>query len=114
MNTAQNTTSKSKAPVRKGKPARAAKPAPKKAITKSKAPAPKTKAKAAPAATAAVVKTAHKGITQPKPGGACATVWNWCDAHPNATVAEVKAGLENKVNPSTCSVQFYRWKKYNA
>ena len=114
MQTATNNTSKTKADVSKGKPAARAAVVKKSKEPATKKAAPKTKAKAKPATAAAVVKTAHKGITQPKPGGACATVWSWCDAHPNATVAEVKAGLENKVNPSTCSVQFYRWKKYNA
>jgi hypothetical protein len=56
----------------------------------------------------------RNGVKRPAPGGACAAVWEWLDAHRDATSADVKAQAE-KVgwNLNNASIEFYGWKRFN-
>ncbi|MBA0352027.1 MULTISPECIES: hypothetical protein [Stenotrophomonas] len=87
----------------KQKDAPAAEPAPVVATSKpKKAAAPK------------VQQEERNGVKRPKDGGACAAVWAWLDAHPGATVKDVReAAPEHGWNASNCQIEFYAWRKFN-
>ena len=56
------------------------------------------------------------GVKRPSEGTICAQIWAWCDSviadggKPTAKdLKAAKAGLDT----TTCTVQFYRWRKFN-
>lgn len=56
----------------------------------------------------------RNGVRRPKPGGLCAQVWEWLDAHPTATVKDAKAeALAHGWNVGNATCEFYAWRKWN-
>jgi hypothetical protein len=57
----------------------------------------------------------RNGVKRPRPGGLCAAVWSWLDAHKGATSKDVKAAAPVKGwNLNNASIEFYQWRKFNA
>ena len=60
----------------------------------------------------------RNGIKRPSTGGACAAVWDWCDAvvqHTNTppTAKEVKAkAAEAGWNANNATIEYYGWRKW--
>lgn len=73
------------------------------------------KAQRAPAATApAKARDVRNGVSRPRAGGLCASVWAHLDKAPDSTLADVKAVAPKRgwnVNNVMC--EFYRWRKFN-
>jgi hypothetical protein len=84
--------------------------------TTKKAAAKKTPAKAAKKTVPANQKN---GISQPKPGGDCAAIWNIASTitaqkKRTATRAEVmEAALKKEFAEGTVATQYQRWKKFH-
>ncbi len=56
------------------------------------------------------------GVKHPKAGTKCAEIWVWCDAQMEAgTRPEAKAlrAALTHLDNTTCTVQYYRWRKYH-
>lgn len=72
-----------------------------------------TAAKRAPAGSAPAKVTAGSAQAQrPRAGGKCAAVWSWCDKHPDAKLADVRAWAEKHGhNVNNASQELYRWRK---
>ncbi|PLP98743.1 hypothetical protein [Cupriavidus pauculus] len=67
------------------------------------------------AAPAAAQREERNGVKRPRAGGLCAQVWDWLDAHPTATVKEVKAAAPAQGwNENNVSCEFYAWRKFSA
>lgn len=73
------------------------------------------KAHRAPASTApAKVRDERNGVCRPRAGGKCAAVWAWCDKHPDAKLADVRAWAEKaNHNASNAMIEFYRWRRWS-
>lgn len=58
----------------------------------------------------------QNGVKRPSEGTICAQIWAWCDEVHNAgdkvTAKELKGALP-ALDATTCTVQFYRWRKFN-
>lgn len=59
----------------------------------------------------------RNGVKRPSEGTICAQIWAWCDrehdANGKVSAKNLRAALSNLDN-TTCTVQFYRWRKFNA
>lgn len=57
----------------------------------------------------------QNGVKRPSAGTKCAQIWDWCDEVHNAgdkvTAKELKSALP-ALDATTCTVQFYRWRKF--
>jgi hypothetical protein len=61
-----------------------------------------------------VERVEQNGVKRPKGGGLCAAVWEWLDAHPDATIKDAKAAApENGWNANNVACEFYAWRKFN-
>lgn len=73
-------------------------------------------------APAAAVKRIQKdrpeanGVKRPSEGTICAQIWSWCDGviadGGKPTAKDLKAA-KSGLDTTTCTVQFYRWRKFN-
>lgn len=64
---------------------------------------------------AAAQREVRNGVKRPSPGGLCAQVWEWLDAHPGATVKDVKAAApEQAWNLGNATFEFYAWRRFNS
>lgn len=77
---------------------------------------PPTTAAAAPVRRIQSNRPEAHGVKRPSEGTICAQIWAWCDEVHNAgdrvTAKELKAALP-ALDATTCTVQFYRWRKFN-
>lgn len=65
------------------------------------------------APTPQTMKGERNGVKRPKPGGACAAVWEWLDKHSHATLNDAKAAGEKRGwNLNNVACEFYRHRKY--
>lgn len=56
----------------------------------------------------------RNGVKRPRAGGLCAAVWAWLDAHPDATVKDVReVSPEHDWNLSNSQIEFYQWRKFS-
>ena len=66
--------------------------------------------------TVQVGRPERNGVKRPSEGTICAQIWAWCDAqfdaHGKAAAKDLKAAKPN-LDATTCTVQFYRWRKFN-
>lgn len=56
----------------------------------------------------------QNGVKRPASGGLCADVWTWLDAHPGATIKELRGVAPDygwNINNAAC--EFYTWRKFN-
>lgn len=61
-----------------------------------------------------VQREERNGVKRPAPSGLCAAVWTWLDAHPTATVKELRELAPSKGwNPNNASCEYYGWRKFN-
>ncbi|MCW9059725.1 MAG: hypothetical protein OQL11_12715 [Gammaproteobacteria bacterium] len=66
------------------------------------------------AAPGKVQREERNGVKRPAPGGLCAAVWKWLDAHPTATVKEAKAAApKHGWNENNVACEYYGWRKFN-
>lgn len=73
-----------------------------------------TTSKPKQAAAPKVPREERNGVKRPRAGGLCAAVWAWLDAHPGATVKEVReVSPEHGWNLSNSQIEFYQWRKFN-
>lgn len=58
----------------------------------------------------------RNGVKRPSEGTICAQIWAWCDAAHDTggkvAAKDLKAALPG-LDATTCTVQFYRWRKFN-
>lgn len=58
----------------------------------------------------------RNGVKRPSEGTICAQIWAWCDAAHDSggkvAAKDLKAALP-ALDATTCTVQFYRWRKFN-
>ena len=67
------------------------------------------------AKVAAAPREQRNGVKRPRPGGACAAVWQWLDQHPGAKLADVRETTGKKGwNQNNAAIEFYGWRKFNA
>ncbi|EPG5770632.1 hypothetical protein [Pseudomonas aeruginosa] len=60
-----------------------------------------------------VEREERNGVKRPRAGGLCAAVWAWLDAHPGATVKDVReVSPEHGWNLSNSQIEFYQWRKF--
>lgn len=56
----------------------------------------------------------RNGVKWPKEGSICRAVWDWLDAHPDATVKELKAvAPDHTWNLNNVTCEFYSWRKFH-
>lgn len=66
------------------------------------------------AAQGKVQREERNGVKRPAPGGLCAAVWEYLDAHPKATAKELREVASSKGwNPNNASCEYYGWRKFN-
>jgi len=56
------------------------------------------------------------GVKRPAANTLCGKVWGWCDEQVAAGVRPEAAALREAlatIDPTTCTVQYYRWRKFN-
>ncbi len=67
-----------------------------------------------PAVTTPAQREERNGIKRPAPGGKCAEVWTFLDAHPGITVKEAKKkAADHGWNANNVSAEFYQWRKFH-
>ena len=58
----------------------------------------------------------RNGVKRPSEGTICAQIWAWCDrehdTNGKVSAKDLRAALSTLDN-TTCTVQFYRWRKFN-
>lgn len=55
----------------------------------------------------------RNAVKRPNPGGLCAQVWEWLDAHPAATAKDARAAaLTHGWNLGNTTCEFYAWRKF--
>ena len=56
----------------------------------------------------------RNGVKRPKEGGICRAVWDWLDAHPDATMKELKAvAPDHTWNLNNVACELYAWRKFH-
>lgn len=64
--------------------------------------------------TSAPQREERNGVKRPAPGGLCAAVWDYLDAHPTATAKELREIAPSQGwNANNASCEFYQWRKFN-
>ena len=68
----------------------------------------------APAKHPRAARAERNGVARPHPGGKCAAVWEYLDAHPMTTASEMcEAAAANGWNPNNATCELYAWRKFN-
>lgn len=56
----------------------------------------------------------RNGVKRPKESGVCRAVWDWLDAHPDATLKELKAIAPDYTwNLNNVACEYYSWRKFH-
>lgn len=73
-------------------------------------------AKAAKVRTPREPRDEANGVKRPAAATLCGRIWSWCDAQVAEGVRPEAAALRDAladIDPTTCTVQYYRWRKFN-